>query len=434
MTSCKIFHGPRQPVKRKNARTAAPNRIISSEVKCNLFYSYVIICAGFRAQFFSLTWVSGGVLVKKHFEIPRRFIAAGLASLLVSMLAFTGCDSRRELVIYNWGDFIAEDTITNFEKAYPKYKVVYRTFEDNETMYPNLDNSYDVIIPSEYMVARLLRENKLRDLDWDKLPNVQKYMDPMFRSVKYSQDKQINDGMLKFAIPYLYCTVGLIYDANCVDIPEGTKDPKEIWGVLFDEQYKGKIGMYRSMRESIGVALNYSGYSINTLSDHELEEAKQVLLDQKTNVAPALGIDNLKDRMAEGELVAAVGWSGDHLVIRDRIRTLGKSGSIDMRFVLPEGSNWSIDMMCIPTTAKNVNGAHAFINYMYDPDVALANCEFVGYSTPNTAARAMLDPAIANNPCYYPDEETFAQLEVYYSSEDYERKYSDIWKAIGASF
>lgn len=373
--------------------------------------------------------------MKKFFGLSRRLATLGVASLIFASAVFsTACDTRKELIIYNWGDFIAEDTITNFEKAYPKYKVVYRTFEDNETMYPNLDNSYDVIIPSEYMVARLLRENRLRDLDWDKLPNVQQYMDPMFRSVKYSQDKQINDGMLKFAIPYLYCTVGLIYDANKVELPEGTKDPKEIWGVLFNEQYRGKIGMYRSMRESVGVALNYCGHSINTLNEDDLSDARKALLDQKLKVAPALGIDNLKDRMAEGELVAAVGWSGDHLVIRDRIEALGKSDEIDMRFVLPEGSNWSIDMMCIPTNAKNVNGAHAFINYMYDPEVALANCKFVGYSTPNTAARAMLDPAIANNPCYYPDEATFAQLEVYYSSEEYEYKYSKVWSVVGASF
>ncbi len=374
------------------------------------------------------------MLVKKHFGFSRRLAAAGISSfLLFTSVCSTACDSRKELVIYNWGDFIAEDTITNFEKTHSKYKVVYRTFEDNETMYPNLNNSYDVIIPSEYMVSRLLREDRLRDLDWDKLPNVKEYLDPLFYSVKYSRDKDINDAMLKFAIPYLYCTVGLIYDANRVELPEDTRDPKEIWGVLFDEQYRGSIGMYRSMRESIGVALNYCGYSINSINDDELAQARQVLLDQKAKVSPAMGIDNLKERMANGDLAASVGWSGDHIVICDRIRELGKSGTIDMRFILPSGSNWSVDMMCIPTNAKNVNGAHEFINYMYDPQVALANCQAVGYSTPNTAARDMLDPRIANNPCYYPDAETFAQLEVYYSSEEYERKYEDIWKAIGAS-
>ncbi len=373
--------------------------------------------------------------MKKVIGTFRRIATLGIASMLFASAVFcTSCDSRKELVIYNWGDFIAADTIAKFEKAYPKYKVIYRTFEDNETMYPNLNNSYDVIVPSEYMVTRLLRENRLRDLDWDRLPNVTKYMDPMFCSVKYSTDKKINEGMLNYAIPYLYCTVGLVYDANRVDLPMNTTDPQEIWRVLFDEQYKGQIGMYRSMRESIGVALNYLGYSINTLDEEELEQAKELLLNQRENVAPALGIDNLKNQMAQGDLAASVAWSGDHIVILDRIKELGKTGNIDMRFVLPEGSNWSIDMMCIPTNAKNVNGAHDFINFMYEPDIALRNCQFVGYSTPNTAAREMLDPKVANNPCYYPDEATFEHLEVYYTSEEYDEKYEAIWRSVGASF
>ncbi len=350
-----------------------------------------------------------------------------------SVVFSTACDSRKELVVYNWGEYIAEDTISKFEKAYPKYKLIYRTFEDNETMYPTLNNSYDIIIPSEYMVARLLREDRIQELDWAKLPNVTKYMDPMFRTVKYAQDNEISDIMLEYAVPYLYCTVGLVYDANRVEIPEGTTDPKEIWGVLFDEQYKNQIGMYKSMRESIGVALNYCGYSINTLNDSELAEAKQVLLDQKSKISPSLGIDNLKDKLASGELAASVAWSGDHVVILDRIDELGKSDDIDMQFVLPKGSNWSVDMMCIPTNAKNVDGAHDFINFMYDPEIALANCEYVGYSTPNTAARDMLDPEVSGNLSYYPDSATFSTLEVYYSSAEYEEKYTEIWNTIGAS-
>ena len=375
-----------------------------------------------------------GRKVSKRFHLSRRISSLALTAVMAASVVFsTACDSRKELVVYNWGEYIAEDTITKFEKAYPKYKVVYRTFEDNESMYPTLSNSYDVIIPSEYMVARLIREDRIQELDWAKLPNVTKYMDPMFRSVKYSQDSEISDIMLEYAIPYLYCTVGLVYDANRVEIPEGTTDPKVIWGVLFDEQYKNQIGMYKSMRESIGVALNYCGYSINTLNDAELEEAKQVLLDQKSKISPSLGVDNLKDKMASGELAASVAWSGDHVVILDRIEELGKSDDIDMQYILPTGSNWSVDMMCIPTNAKNVYGAHDFINYMYDPDIALANCEYVGYSTPNTAARDLLDPEISGNLSYYPDAATFATLEVYYSSSEYEEKYTEIWNTVGAS-
>ena len=120
-------------------------------------------------------------------------------------------------------------------------------------------------------------------------------------------------------------------------------------------------------------------------------------------------------------------------MILDRIEELGKSDDLDMQFILPSGSNWSVDMMCVPTNAKNVDGAHDFINFMYDPEIALANCEYVGYSTPNTAARDLLDPEISGNVSYYPDAATFASLEVYYSSAEYEEKYTEIWNTVGAS-
>ena len=173
----------------------------------------------------------------------RKTAAVSLSlALLMSTILVTGCDKRQEIVVYNWGEYIAEDTIAKFEKAYPDYKVVYREFETNETMYPNLSNSYDVIIPSEYMVARLIREEKIQEVDMSKLPNVTEYMDPMFNDMVYSQDKEISDSILNYAVPYLFCTVGLVYDANKVSLPEGTTDPATIWGVLFDQQYKNQIG------------------------------------------------------------------------------------------------------------------------------------------------------------------------------------------------
>ncbi|MBR6880225.1 MAG: ABC transporter substrate-binding protein [Clostridiales bacterium] len=358
-----------------------------------------------------------------------------------TLICSTACDSREEIIVYNWGEYISEDddsteevedTIALFEEAFPQYKVVYSTFETNETMYPNLDNTYDVIIPSEYMVCRLIGEERIQPLDWDLLPNVTKYMDPMFKDISYSNDKKRSDEVLDYAIPYLYCTVGLVYDANKIDLPEGTTDPKEIWGVVFDEANVGKIGMYDSMRESIGVALNYLGYSINSMDKAELDAAKELLISQKKEIRPAYGVDNLKDKMVSGELSASVTWSGDHIVMLDRLEELGKE-DVDLQFVLPEGSNWSIDMMCIPTNSKNVEGAHAFINFMYDPQIALYNCEFVGYSTPNTAARDMLDPEVANNIYYYPTSEVISTLEVYYTSSEIEEKYTDIWNTVGAN-
>ena len=362
----------------------------------------------------------------------KRFVSAACCASLLAVSMFTACDSRQELIIYNWGEYIAEDTIAKFEAAYPQYRVIYRTFETNETMYPNLDNTYDVIIPSEYMVCRLINEERLQPLDWTMLPNVTANMDPMFNDMTYSQDKELSDEVLDYAIPYLYCTVGLVYDANRIDLPEGTTDPAVIWNVLFDKANAGDIGMYDSMRESIGVALNYLGYSINSMDEEELAEAMQLLIDQKTNINPTYGVDNLKDKMVSGELAATVTWAGDHIIMLDRLAELGND-DVDIQFVLPEGSNWSVDMMCIPANAANYEGAHDFINFMYDPEIALENCEYIGYSTPNTAAREMLDPEIANNVYYYPTREVFETLEVYYTSSEIEERYTEIWNTVKAS-
>lgn len=387
---------------------------------------------------------SYGVQKNPSSYLFRRCVAAAVIVMLFASSGITSACSKSlvvsdktsgqtEVVIYNWGEYIADDTIANFEKAYPEYKIVYRTFETNETMYPNLSNSYDVIIPSDYMVCRLIREDKLQKLDMSLLPNVTANMDPMFNSVKYDLDSTVSDSVMSYAAPYMFCTVGLVYDANKVTIPADSTDPKVLWGVLFDAQYKNKVGMYDSMRESVGVALNYYGYSLNTTDTAQLDQAQQLLLDQKKTMAPAYGIDNLKDKIASGELVASEAWSGDHQVILSRIEELGNADKIDLKFALPKGSNWSVDMMCIPKNAKNVAGAHAFINYMYDPAVALANCEYVGYSTPNTVARAMLPDEIKNNLNYYPDAETFQSLELFYTNADIEQAYSDLWNTVKAS-
>lgn len=370
--------------------------------------------------------------MKKGLHKAISMVSAG-AVLTASMLGVTACDNREEVIVYNWGEYIAEDTIEKFEAAYPQYKVVYRTFETNETMYPNLDNSYDVIVPSEYMVSRLIEEDRIQTIDWSQLPTVQEYMDPQFRDFTYCENSEISDEMLDYAVPYLYCTVGLVYDANRISIPEGTTDPEVIWSVLFDEANRDQVGMYDSMRESIGVALNYLGYSINTLDEDELDEALDLLVSQKTDLNPTYGVDNLKDKMVSGELSASVAWSGDHIVMLDRLAELEGNDDIDLQFVLPEGSNWSVDMMCVPTNCTNYDGAMAFIDFMYQPEIALANCEYVGYSTPNTAAKDMLDPEVSGNLYYYPTEEIFNTLEVYFTSSEIEEKYTDIWNTVKAS-
>ena len=364
--------------------------------------------------------------------IKKTAAAVTVFAMAGSIALSCGCSSKKQLIIYNWGEYIAEDTISKFEAAYPQYEVVYRTFETNETMYPNLSNGYDVIIPSDYMVCRLIDEDWIQPVDWSKLPNVEANMDPMFKTMKYTDNQEISDEVLDYAIPYLYCTVGLVYDANKISIPDDTTDPSVIWGVLFDEANADKVGMYDSMRESIGAALNSLGSSINTMDEGQLDEALQLLIDQKANLRPAYGVDNLKDKMASGELAASIAWSGDHIVMLDRIAELGNT-DIDLKYVLPKGSNWSVDMMCVPTNCKNYEGAMDFINFMYDPEIALENCEYVGYSTPNVAAKAMLDPDVSGNPYYYPTEDIFSTLEVYYTSDALEERYTELWNTVKAS-
>jgi spermidine/putrescine-binding protein len=356
-----------------------------------------------------------------------------LLALFVSTITLAGCDSRKKIVVYNWGEYIDDSTIAKFEAKYPEYKVVYRLFDDNEKMYPKIGkDSFDVIVPSDYMVVRLMKEGKLQKPSMDHMPNVAKYLDDSLKGISFDPDKSTSDQVYSYAVPYLFCTVGLLYNTKEVSLPDGTTDPKEIWKVLFDAKNKNKIGMYDSMRESIGAALNYLGYSINSTNETELNAAKSLLIEQRKTVAPIIGIDTLKDKYTSGELVAGVAWSGDYLVCTSALEEAGKDpGMLD--FVLPKGSNFAVDMMCIPANAKNVEGAELFINFMYEPEIALANTEYVGFSSPNKEAIAQLPEEIRNNKSFYPDKETFSTLELYYTSDAIDSTYDAIWQQIMAN-
>ena len=380
--------------------------------------------------------------------MKKTIILLIILSLLLLVIP-TGCsrDEREPLVIYNWGEYISrendtytlygrdypiEDVIKAFEAAYPQYKVTYLTYDDNEKMYPKLEKeSYDVIVPSDYMVIRLINEGKLQPVDMAKLPNVGRYLDPRLKKIDLAEDPALNDQVYQYAVPYFYCTVGLIYNADELETISGT-EPEDVWKVLFDPSKKDRIGMYNSMRESIGVALNHLGYSMNSLDPDELEEAKQLLIEQRQTVRPLVGIDELKDKYVSGELLAGVAWSGDHVVCQQRLEEEG-SDPETLQYVLPKGSNLSIDMMCIPQNARNVQGAHDFINFMYQPDIALMNTVYVGYSSPHLDVLENLPPEITGNTNYYPDEATIETLEVFYSSEKIDTLYDQIWQTVLAN-
>ena len=181
------------------------------------------------------------------------------------------------------------------------------------------------------------------------------------------------------------------------------------------------------MRESIGATLNYLGYSMNTLDEAALKEASDLLISQRQTVRPIVGIDELKDKYISGELVAGIAWSGDHTVVQQRLEEGGEDPE-QLQYALPEGSNISVDMMVIPEDAPNVEGAHAFINFMYEPEIALKNAVYVGYSTPHLDALSKLPAELNGNKAYYPDEELLQTLEGYYSSPQMDETYYKIWQ------
>lgn len=379
----------------------------------------------------------------------RRMKLLSALIALIMIVSLAGCGGsegpdgkgKSKLYVYNWGEFMSResdswnfygtdyelsDVIADFEDAYPQYDVEYRTFDDNEMMYAQLATvSYDVIFPSEYMITRLMREDKLQPLDMSKLPNVAQYMDPLLKDVAWSPDAEENKALFDYAVPYLYCTVGMIYNQDEIEKPAGS-DPKDVWAPLFDSANKNRIGMYNSMRESIGVGLNYLGYSMNTLDQAELDEVMELLIRQRQEVAPILGIDELKDKFVSGELSAGVAWSGDHVVIQQRLQDAGLDPDV-FQFILPRGSNISVDMMAIPSTAKNVEGAHDFINFMYETEVAVKNAVYVGYSSPHLQAVAELPAAVTENESYYPGPELIATLETYNSTPEIDRTYDNLW-------
>ncbi|MBP7401155.1 MAG: spermidine/putrescine ABC transporter substrate-binding protein [Clostridia bacterium] len=361
--------------------------------------------------------------------MKKRLLPLLLATmLLLTALAATGCgaDGRETVLLYTWGEYLDEAAVVPaFEEAYPQYRLKVKTFEDNEKMYPMLENNaYDVIVPSDYMALRLIREDRLLPLDTAALPNIVNN-DPMLESIVFDPDPAMDEKLFDYAVPYMYCTVGLMYNKDEVPAP-ASDDPQDVWAPLFDTKYENRIGMYDSMRESIGAALNYLGCGLNTLDAGELAKAEDLLLDQRTNVRPLVGIDDLKDKFVSGELVAGIAWSGDHVVCQARLGDAGKDPEM-LQYALPAGSNISIDLMCIPKNAKNVPGALALIDFLCRPDIALVNCEYVGYSTPNLPAREELDESIRENPAYYPGEDLMKTLQPYFSSEEIDSTYDALW-------
>jgi len=370
--------------------------------------------------------------MKRRLPVILLRAALVLSLLVATSLVTTSCAPKTTTIyFYNWGEYIAEDTIAKFEAAHPEIKVSMKTFDSNEALYQTLDSTaFDVIVPSDYMVARLIKEGKLYKPDMALIPNHAKYNDPRLAQVQYDADPAVSAQIFEYAVPYLFCTVGLIY--NTADVPApASDDPAVVWAPLFDAKYMNRIGMYDSMRESVGVALNVLGDSLNSVDDEQLAQAKAMLLKQKDEVKPIYGIDELKDKYVSGELAAGVAWAGDYVACLAKLDEAGKDVS-QLGFALPRGTNFFVDFLAIPKNAKHPKEAQIFIDFLCSPEISLANSDYAGYSTPNLESQKSLDEEIRSNPALYPDDATIASLEVYFSSDEIDAKYSTLWESVMA--
>lgn len=346
----------------------------------------------------------------------RRIGALALLACLVMALA--GCggekkESKGQVKIFNWGEYIDEEVIEQFEEE-TGIEVVYDTFETNEAMYPIIEAggvAYDAICPSDYMIEKLIANDLLAELDLDNIPNV-KYI-----SEGIMEGSKTFDPENKYSVPYTFGTLGILYNTELID------DEIDSWEALWNEEYKGNILMYNSPRDLFVAPLEILGYSINTTDEAQLDEAKELLLAQKPLLQRYV-MDQIKDSMISGSASVAMCYSGEVLQLQ--------SSNPDLKYVVPkEGSNYFIDSWVIPANAENKENAEAWINFLNRPEIALKNFEYITYSTPNTGAQALMDEELLKNPAVFPGEDVLSKCEVFHSlGTDGDALFNDLWLQI----
>ncbi len=329
----------------------------------------------------------------------KRVCAFGCTALLLLGFGYIFVKPHTQeqitLNVYNWGQYIADgsddsmEVIKEFEARYPHIKVNYSTYDSNEIMYSKLSNggiTVDLIIPSDYMIARMISEDMLLPLNFDNIPNYQ-YIDENFRNTAYDPEN-------KYSVPYTWGTVGILYNTKYVDEADVTG-----WELLWNEKYTGKTLMFGNSRDAFGIAQFMLGYDINTTDKAELDRCAELLKQQKP-VLQQYVMDEIFAIMQNEEAWIAPYYAGDCLTM------MGENENLD--FYLPEdqGFNMFIDAMCIPTCAKEKEAAELLINFLCEPEIAGANMDWICYGTPLSAAKEFIDPEMVNDPVTYPNEES----------------------------
>lgn len=353
----------------------------------------------------------------------------GLACTLILLVVGISTYSRyttthsNELYVYNAGEYIDPDLIEEFEQE-TGIKVTYDVFETLEEMYPVIEAggvNYDAVCPSDYMIQKMKENDLLAELNFDNIPNV-KNIDPQYMEMSKQFDPEN-----KYSVPYTWGTVGILYNTKLIEekgLPVPTK-----WSDLWNPAYKGEILMQDSVRDAFMVALKELGYSMNTTDVGELEEAKKLLLAQKPLVQ-AYVVDQVRDKMLNGEAAVGVIYSGELLYLQEEAETLDLD--YDLEYVLPkEGTNLWIDSWVIPDNAKNKENAEKWINFLCRPDIAVKNFEYITYATPNKAAFEILDLEYQENKSVFPDTDELENSEVYsYLGTEADDLYNALWKEV----
>ena len=316
----------------------------------------------------------------RRYPKMKKTLSLLLAALIFALL-LSGCGSSDQLTlnVYNWGEYISDgsvdpfDTIRDFEKWYDanygqKLKVNYDTYASNEDMYNKISSgavSYDVIIPSDYMIARMKDEGMLLPLDFDNIPNYQ-YIDGSFRGLYYDPDNQ-------YTVPYTYGVVGIIYNANIVDEADA-----QGWDLMWNSKYAGNILQFNNSRDAFGTAQYKLGLDVND-TDQAKWDAALVELKTQAPLVKSYVMDEVYNMMESGEAAIAPYYAGDYFTMLD-----AQADNVDLRFYYPDPTNFFVDAMCIPSCCQNKELAEIFINYMLSAEPAIANAEYIYYATPNS--------------------------------------------------
>lgn len=306
--------------------------------------------------------------------------------------------------VYNWGEYISNGTDGSMDvnaefTRRTGIQVNYTTFDSNESLYSKLKGGgadYDVIVPSDYMVSKLLEEGMLAPLNFENIPNFQ-YVDQRLQDPVY-------DPGSKYSVPYTWNIVGLFYNTEYIE--------EEItsWEALWDVKYAGKILMFDNPRDAFAIAQFRLGQSLNTTDMQDWRDAAALLKEQKPLVQ-AYVMDQIFDKMESGEAWIAPYYAGDAAILVDNNENIS--------FVVPEeGTNYFVDALCIPATSSHKQEAEEYINFLCDPEISGANMDYVGYSTPEEAAKAYIDPEMANSPIHYPTEEILENTEMFVNLPD----------------